>query len=269
MIKLLSRFIKFIFQYKNNGKEFQDEMGMNWYDYGARNYDPAIGRWMNIDPLAEVSRKFSPYAYALDNPVYFIDPDGMRAIAGDEWVNAEGNQVYNPDANGGKGAYTKYATKQDKKFGEGLRNSGPDGKQQFEQLVSKETQPTEVQFLQTDATSPGLGYFFGQTTNEYKTDEKGNVVDITKSKIEVYMGTAETFIKDLNSNSLKVDTQDSTLMTKDVETVVKNSKLTATDIIVATFGHEIGHITKQNQQATIDQERKPNGLARPESTPEK
>jgi RHS repeat-associated protein len=69
------------YQYKYNGKELQDEnIGgnqLNLYDYGARNYDPAIGRWIQIDPVAEFMRSISPYSYAFNNPVYFADFEGL------------------------------------------------------------------------------------------------------------------------------------------------------------------------------------------------
>jgi len=85
--------------YLYNGKELQEDYGLNWYDYGARFYDPVIGRWGTVDPMTDLHHDYTPYAYCYNNPIKLIDPFGLDST----YYNEAGNQVYtcgdNPNSN--------------------------------------------------------------------------------------------------------------------------------------------------------------------------
>ena len=63
--------------FKYNGKELDTKNGLNLYDYGARQYDPVLGRWHTMDLMTEKYYKISPYTYCLNNPILLVDPNGM------------------------------------------------------------------------------------------------------------------------------------------------------------------------------------------------
>ena len=91
-------------KFKYNGKEeqrqeFTDGSGLDWMDYGARMYDGQLGRWSVVDPLSEQYRKWSAYNYGMDNPLRFIDPDGMGA---GDFVDDQGKVIGNDGIKDGK-----------------------------------------------------------------------------------------------------------------------------------------------------------------------
>ena len=66
--------------YKYNGKEFDGKKGVNLYDYGARHYDAALGRFTTVDSLAEKHYSESLYTYCYSNPINCIEPNGKDGI---------------------------------------------------------------------------------------------------------------------------------------------------------------------------------------------
>lgn len=73
--------------YKYNGKELDRTHGLDWYDYGARNYDAFLPGFTTIDPHCEKYYNVSPYAYCGNNPILLVDPNGM------DWLLVTGDKV--------------------------------------------------------------------------------------------------------------------------------------------------------------------------------
>ncbi len=76
--------------YGYNDKEFNGDLGLDWIDYGARWYDPQVSRWWSVDPLADKMPSHSPYNYGFNNPIKYIDRDGMLPT---RYEDENGNEI--------------------------------------------------------------------------------------------------------------------------------------------------------------------------------
>ncbi|NNL91063.1 MAG: RHS repeat-associated core domain-containing protein [Saprospiraceae bacterium] len=92
-----------------NGKEWVDDLDVGLYAYGARYYDPAVGRFTGVDPLADQFPGWSPYNYTMNNPINMIDPDGRAPMDVDDWILREnGNIEYDASVTSEQDVFNKY-----------------------------------------------------------------------------------------------------------------------------------------------------------------
>ena len=107
--------------YKYSGKELDRMHGLDWYDYGAREYDPTIGQFISMDPLCEKYYHISPYAYCAGNPVRYVDPDGRDyciyfmgnevCIQADYYVSSSMSDAYKKEIQSAINEWNKYSEK--------------------------------------------------------------------------------------------------------------------------------------------------------------
>jgi RHS repeat-associated protein len=205
--------------FKFNAKELDPETG-NYY-YGARYYNPKWSVFLSVDQHYFNYPSFSPYAYTAHNPINLIDPDGR------DWRDKDGNLVYDVD----KGDYTEFATDQDKKFGENLRNSGKIGEKQFKYLTESKHQ-TKVIFDE-EGTDPDMGPYAMGRTDVVLNDNQDEIIEAT---ITIYM----------KANKEAFENPDDWFYSDELRLIKQNS-LGLDDIVTSTLGHEISHTTLSNK----------------------
>ncbi|HFA50551.1 MAG TPA: RHS repeat-associated core domain-containing protein [Bacteroidetes bacterium] len=153
-----------------NSKELDKDLGLNWYHYGARYYDPAVGRFTGVDPLAPKYSFQSPYAYAVNNPLRFIDFKGLGPGDPPEVVEHESTIRNN---------FT---------FDQDCRNCGTD-------LVI-ENQTTETIERNDEGTELSRTTTLTTTTGTVEAD--GSISDISKSQITTISVNSSDGIKTTN-----------------------------------------------------------------------
>ena len=102
-VGLMSNVCNNVQLYKYNGKELDRKGGLDWYDYGARQYDAALGKWHTVDPLVEKYCSISPYAYCAGNPIKYIDPDGRTVII---WYKGDNGKMSSYTYSGGNATHS-------------------------------------------------------------------------------------------------------------------------------------------------------------------
>ncbi|WP_371862954.1 RHS repeat domain-containing protein, partial [Winogradskyella haliclonae] len=231
------------YKYKTyQGQEFHDELGLNIHEWKYRISDPSIGRFWQIDPLAEDYVYNGTYNFA-ENRV--IDGNELEGL---EWVDAKGNKVYDPSVvneDGTRGAYTEHAGNSHRNLGRFLSQTKT-GKSQFSKLVNSEKPIQTIMNNGKDVVLDSDGALvLGKTTNTF--DEKTEY-DFGTGKSTVTGADVKSSIITFNMASIDEAIE---LLKSDTNSEHAYFGLSVSEMLGAIFGHELVHTTSENQTLKV------------------
>ncbi|WP_156810144.1 RHS repeat-associated core domain-containing protein [Nitritalea halalkaliphila] len=175
-------------RYLYNRKELLDDLNLNLYDFGARYFDPVIGRWTSVDPLADVAPGWSPYRAFYCNPIRYTDPTGMLEST---HTDEDGNvvAVYD-DGNNGVYRHSGKGTKAEKsvKSNYNKNNTSAGGEKMGESLHSLSFADQNLYNKTGKVKQADIKIDFGSTE---LTDKVQGIIDANPSLVE-YAGKAGT-----------------------------------------------------------------------------
>ena len=179
-----------VYSFKYNGKEFDSKNGLNWYDYGARHYDAALGRFTTVDPLGEVDYGIASYTYCSNNPILYIDPTGTLTSP---IYDKEGNLLGTDD----EGLQGRAIVMEETDFKQGMSHEEAEKKDLGISALQKEGAYKKflTSFLSLKDRPDWDGYLTKTEADNWWLEKSGEPLFVDQSKIKLPGITKSSFRK--------------------------------------------------------------------------